>query len=122
VVLGPIAKGTPVGLLANLRLPAETHDVGDRASHVKAMGELAIKLNSRAQERPAERQRRRAAPTVREPEGAPAASEHVPGLVVNRGRYFGTPEFYMIAGLWTSGASVRVHSSAQSKMNISKGR
>jgi len=44
VVLGPIPKGTPVGLLANLRLRAETRDVSDRAAHVKAMGELAIEL------------------------------------------------------------------------------
>jgi hypothetical protein len=45
-----------------------------------------------------------------------------PDLVVNRGGYFGTTEFYMIAGRLTSGASVRIHSSARSKMNISKGR
>ena len=43
--MGPIPKGTAVGLLANLRLRAETRDVWGLASHVKAMGELAIKLN-----------------------------------------------------------------------------
>ena len=33
-MLGPIPKGVPVGLLANLKLRAESDDLGDKAAHV----------------------------------------------------------------------------------------
>ncbi len=99
VVLGPIPKGTPVGLLANLRLRAETRDVSDRAAHVKAMGELAIKLKRGLKSAPpnaSDEELRQQFANLREPM---LRLSKCPDLVVNRGHYFGTTEFNKQAGL-----------------------
>ena len=53
IVLGPIPKGVPVNLLANLKLRAESDDLGDKAAHVKKIGEFLL---------PYERARREAHP------------------------------------------------------------
>ena len=99
MVLGPIPKGTPVGLLASLRLRAETRDVSDRASHVKAMGELAIKLNRGLKNAPpnaSDEELRQQFANLREPL---LRLSMCPDLVVNRGHYFGTTEFNNQEGL-----------------------
>ena len=86
------------------------------------MGELAIKLNRGLKNAPpnaSDEELRQQFANLREPL---LRLSMCPDLVVNRGHYFGTTELYMIAGRLTRGASVRIHFSAQSKMNISKGR
>jgi hypothetical protein len=92
VVLGPIPKGTPVGLLANLRLRAESDDISDRAAHVRAMGELAIKLKKGLKNAPpnaSDEELRREFANLR---GPMLRLSKCPDLVVNRGHYFGTTE------------------------------
>lgn len=99
VVLGPIPQGTPVGLLANLRLRAESHDPAVVAAHVKDMGEFLVKLKLDLATAPpnatdAELRQRFA--------GLKAAMLRLskcPDLVVNRGHYFGTLEFNKQEGL-----------------------
>ena len=44
IVLGPIPQGMPVGLLANLRLRAESDDRQAKAAHVRDMGEVLLTL------------------------------------------------------------------------------
>lgn len=99
LVLGPIPQGTPVGLLANLRLRSETRDLSDKAAHVKAMGELAIKLKRGLKEAPpnaSDEELRQRFANLREPL---LRLSKCPDLVVNRGHYFGTTEFNRQEGL-----------------------
>ncbi len=93
VVLGPIPKGVPVGLLANLKLRAESDDPAERVRHVKDLGEFLVKLKTDLAGAPADasdedlRQRfaNLKAPMLR--------LSKCPDFVVNRGHYFGTAQF-----------------------------
>ena len=92
IVVGPIPQGVPVGLLANLKLRAESDDLGDKAAHVAQVGELALKLKldlaAAAGASEAERAQRFAnlkAPMM--------ALSKCKDFVVNRGHYFGTADF-----------------------------
>jgi hypothetical protein len=91
VVLGPIPKGVPVGLLANLRLRAE----GDttRTRQALGLGEFLLKLKADLNSAPAnatDEQLRQRFANLKEPM---MRLSKCPDLVVNRGHYFGTEEF-----------------------------
>jgi hypothetical protein len=93
VVLGPIPKGTPIGLLANLRLRAESRDPAALAAHVKGMGEVLIKLKRELASAPTDAsddELRQRFASLKEPM---LRLSKCPDLVVNRGHYFGTAEF-----------------------------
>ena len=63
-------KGMPVALLANLKLRAESDDLGDKAAHVGKIGEFLVKLKVDLADRARRRERRRAAPALRQPEAS----------------------------------------------------
>lgn len=99
IVLGPIPKGVPVNLLANLKLRAESDDLGDKAIHVKNVGELLIKLKADLATAPAgasDDELRARFANLREPM---LKLSKCPDFVVNRGHYFGTAEFNRQDGL-----------------------
>ncbi|MEJ8825272.1 hypothetical protein WKW80_25135 [Variovorax humicola] len=99
VELGPIPKGMPINLLANLRLRAEEGGLGDKAAHAAKLGELAIKMKGDLLSAPAnatDEQLRKHFSDLREPL---LALSKCPDFVVNRGHYFGTAEFNKQAGL-----------------------
>jgi hypothetical protein len=99
IVLGPIPKGVPVALLSNIKLRAEADGLGDKATHVKDVGELLIKLKLALRSAPAnasDEELRRHFASVREPM---MALSKCPDFVVNRGHYFGTAEFNRQDGL-----------------------
>jgi hypothetical protein len=89
----------PVGLLANLKLRAESQDPAMIATHVRDTGEMLLKLKLDLAEAPAnasdEDLRARfvnlKAPMLR--------LSKCPDFVVNRGHYFGTAPFNRQAGL-----------------------
>ena len=99
IVLGPIPQGVPVGLLANLKLRAESDNLGAKAAHVMDIGELLLKLKVDLATAPAgatdEALHQRFA-NLKEPM---MALSKCPDFVVNRGHYFGTAEFNRQAGL-----------------------
>ena len=99
IVLGPIPQGVPVGLLANLKLRAESDNLGAKAAHVMDIGELLLKLKIDLATAPAgatdEALHQRFA-NLKEPM---MALSKCPDFVVNRGHYFGTAEFNRQAGL-----------------------
>ena len=90
--IGPIPKGTPVGLLANLALLSESRALADRATHLKQLKDLFFALIGDLKTLPRD-------PTD---EQARAAFGNVvdklwdlskcPDYVVNRGHYFGTDQ------------------------------
>jgi hypothetical protein len=93
VVLGPIPKGVPVNLLANIKLRAESDNLADKARHVKDVASLLIKLKSDLRTLPAgatDEQARAKFADLREPM---LKLSKCPDFVVNRGHYFGTAQF-----------------------------
>ena len=91
IVLGPIPKGVPVGLLANLKLRAESDDLRRQgARRCATSASLLLKLKVDLADAPAgasdEELRERFA-NLREPM---LALSKCPDFVVNRGHYFGT--------------------------------
>lgn len=99
VVLGPIPQGVPVGLLSNIKLRAESDDLGDKLAQVTGVGELLFKLKVDLLAMPAnatDEQLRTQFANLRKPM---LALSKCPDLVVNRGHYFGTAEFNRQDGL-----------------------
>jgi len=99
VVLGPIPKDMPVGLLSNLRLLAESDDPAEQARHYGEMAEFLLRLKADLLAAPADASDQ----TLREKFAnlkAPMLKlSKCPDLVVNRGHYFGTAEFNRQDGL-----------------------
>ncbi|WP_431276558.1 hypothetical protein ACQ858_10450 [Variovorax ureilyticus] len=98
-MLGPIPKGVPVNLLANLRLRAEADGIDEKVSYVKDVGELLVKLKRTLASVPADatdEELRKHFAVVR---GPLLALSKCPDFVVNRGHYFGTARFNQQEGL-----------------------
>jgi hypothetical protein len=90
VQLGPIPKGTPVNLLANLRLLSESTAFGDRASQTRHALKLLLDTKAALRSLP---------PNATDDQAriafAPLVDEFLdgstcPDFIVNRGHYFGT--------------------------------
>ena len=99
VVLGPIPGGVPVNLLANLKLRAESDDLGDKAEQVAGLGKLLLKLKVDLASVPKDADDavlREHFANLRKPM---MALSKCPDFVVNRGHYFGTAEFNRQDGL-----------------------
>ena len=93
IVLGPIPKGVPVNLLANIKLRSESNDASAVAAHVRDAGEALIKLKLDLASAPAgasDQELRDKFANLRAPL---LALSKCPDFVVNRGHYFGTEEF-----------------------------
>lgn len=99
IVLGPIPKGVPVNLLANLKLRAESDKLADKVAHLKDVGELVLKLKADLATAPADAsddELRAKFANLREPM---MKLSKCPDFIVNRGHYFGTAEFNKQDGL-----------------------
>ena len=99
IVLGPIPQGVPVGLLANLKLRAESDNLGAKAAHVMDIGELLLKLKVDLATAPAGATDEALHQRFANLKGPMMALSKCPDFVVNRGHYFGTAEFNRQAGL-----------------------
>ena len=93
LIIGPIPKGTPVGLLANLNPLPESNDPAERIEHDKKLLNLVIKLATDLHKLP---------PGATDDDAKKVFSNAVdqmlelskcPDLIVNRGHYFGTQQF-----------------------------
>ena len=99
IVLGPIPKGVPVALLANLKLRAEGDTLREKVSHVKDVGEFVITLKRDLASAPpnaSDEELRQRFVNLRQPM---LDLSKCPDFVVNRGHYFGTAEFNRQDGL-----------------------
>ena len=99
IVLGPIPQGVPVGLLANLKLRAESDNLGAKAAHVMDIGELLVKLKVDLATAPAGATDEALHQRFANLKAPMMALSKCPDFVVNRGHYFGTAEFNRQAGL-----------------------
>ena len=100
ITLGPIPKGAPVGVIANIKL---RHENGDgeitEAEHLRTLAELALKLNFdllTTGTGATDEELRAKFADLQKPL---LALSKCKDLVVNRGHYFGTAEFNNQAGL-----------------------
>jgi hypothetical protein len=98
IELGPIPKGMPVGLLANLRLRAESDVPAEQAAHVRDMTKMLLTLQGDllATAGGSDDDLERKFANLADPL---LKLSKCPDLVVNRGHYFGTAQFNDQAGL-----------------------
>jgi hypothetical protein len=99
VTLGPIPKDMPVGLLANLRLRAESSDPLVQAQHAKDLGVALVKLQADLLALPSDASDADINRTYENLKKPLLALSKCPDFVVNRGHYFGTSEFNRQDGL-----------------------
>jgi len=91
--IGPIPKGTPVGLLANLNPLSESTDPVEQLEHDKKLLDLILRINSDLQKVPqgaSDVEASKAFANLAEPL---LELSKCPDLIVNRGHYFGTDKF-----------------------------
>lgn len=99
IEIGPIPAGTPVGLLSNLQLLAETDDPVERAAHTEKMVKLLITLKHDLEAlgpNPTDDQAREVFKNLSD---QMLSLSKCPDFVVNKGHYFGTSFFAEEPGL-----------------------
>ncbi len=99
IVLGPIPKGTPIGLLANIRLLSESDDPKVKIEHANALGDFVVTLKADLLTAPAAATDQQLLEKFANLKGPMLKLSKCPDLVVNRGHYFGTAQFNEQDGL-----------------------
>jgi hypothetical protein len=99
ITIGPIPKGVPVGLLANLKLRAESTDPAAIVTHVRDTGAMLLKLKLDLAEAPANATDEELRARFANLKAPMLRLSKCPDFVVNRGHYFGTAQFNQQAGL-----------------------
>ncbi len=90
IEIGPIPRGTPVGLLANLMVRPEEMGFWDRLRHRKKILDLIVAINSKLKELGPNATEAQAQEILRPLADQFMAVSKCPDYVVNRGHYFGT--------------------------------
>jgi hypothetical protein len=93
IKLGPIPKGTPVGLLANLNPISESKDPAERLARDKKLFAVVLKIGANLQklpENPSDYEAKQAFTNMVDPL---LELSKCPDFIVNRGHYFGTDKF-----------------------------
>jgi hypothetical protein len=99
IEIGPLPKGTPVGLLANLDLLTETSGLVDRARRDAEILKLLLDVKKALKQLPAGASDEEATRVLRPLVGPLLQFSKCPDLIVNRGHYFGTDKFQGEPGL-----------------------
>jgi hypothetical protein len=90
IELGPIPKGTPIGLLSNINPFSESTDPAERLAHDEKLLALVLKMNSDLKKLPENPSDAELNNTFRNLVDPMLELSKCPDLVVNRGHYFGT--------------------------------
>jgi len=93
IQIGPIPKGTPVGLLTNLKLLSESEDPAESLQHDRKLLSLVLKISADLQKLPkgaSDEAVRKVFANLVDPL---LELSKCPDLIVNRGHYFGTNKF-----------------------------
>ena len=93
IKIGPIPKGTPVDLLANLNPLSESQDSAERLEHDKKLLEVVLKINSDLQKLPPGATDEDAKKVFVNVLSQLLDLSKCPDFIVNRGHYFGTDKF-----------------------------
>jgi hypothetical protein len=93
VQIGPIPKGTPVGLLTNLNPLSESADPAVRLEHDKKLLDLVLKISGDLQKLPPGASDDDAKKVFANVVDQMLDLSKCPDLIVNRGHYFGTNRF-----------------------------
>jgi hypothetical protein len=99
VRIGPIPKGTPVGLLANINPFSESADPAQRLLHGQKLLDVVVKISADLQNLPpgaSDEEAKKVFVNVVDPL---LELSKCPDLIVNRGHYFGTDKFAGEPGL-----------------------
>jgi hypothetical protein len=89
IELGPIPKGTPIGLLANLNLRLDQADLLDRIEHDFKLARLVIQLKRNLKDLPPDVSDEQARAIFADVVDPLLELSKCPDFVVNRGHYFG---------------------------------
>ena len=93
IKIGPIPKGTPVGLLTNVNPLSESADPAKRIEHDKKLLDLVLRINSDLQKLPENASDEEAKKVFSNLVDPLLEVSKCPDLIVNRGHYFGTGKF-----------------------------
>ena len=93
LMIGPIPKGTPVGLLTNLNPLSESTDPAERLAHDKKLLDLIIKMAVDLHDLPEGASDEEAKKVLSNVVEQMLELSKCPDLIVNRGHYFGTNKF-----------------------------
>jgi len=99
IVIGPLPKGTPVGLLSNLDLFRQTSGIGDRAARDAEILKLLLDIKHALKQLPPDADDAKATQALSPLVGPMLQFSKCPDLIVNRGHYFGTDKFAEEPGL-----------------------
>ena len=99
LAIGPIPKGTPVNLLANLNLLSESTDPAEQRAHAKRVVELLTKIKAALKTLPKDPSDEEASRVFAGLVDPLLEFNKCPDFVVNRGHYFGTDYFKEEPGL-----------------------
>ncbi len=88
--IGPIPRGTPVNLIANIQLLAESPRPEDKAAHAKQLVSVLIKVKKALKSLPENATDADAAAAFRDLEPDLVAISKCPDFIVNKGHYFGS--------------------------------
>ena len=103
IEIGPIPKGVPVNLVANIDLRPDRMGLLDRVQHDAKLAKLLVAAIRDLRSMPEDASDEEAR-GIRQPGRAHARAQQVPDFVVNRGHYFGTDRFAEEPG-WATGKS-----------------
>jgi hypothetical protein len=93
IKIGPIPKGTPVGLLTNINPLPEGDGPDERLQHDKKLLDLVLRINGDLQKLPPNATDQDAERVFRNVVEQMLELSKCPDLIVNRGHYFGTDFF-----------------------------
>jgi hypothetical protein len=93
IKIGPIPKGTPVGLLTNLNPLSESKDPAEQLLHDKKLLDVILKINNDLQKLPQGASDEEANKVFANLVDQLVELSKCPDLIVNRGHYFGTGAF-----------------------------
>ena len=93
IEIGPLPKGTPVNLLANLNLLTETSGFGERAKRDADILKLLLDIRKALKQLPPGASDEEATRVLKPLVGPLLQFSKCPDFVVNRGHYFGTDKF-----------------------------
>lgn len=93
IVIGPIPKGTPIGLLANIDLLGESTGVTDKVAYQQKVVDLLLKMKQDLEKLPPHASDEDASRVFANLVQPLLEVSKCPDFIVNRGHYFGTSYF-----------------------------